>query len=155
MAWRLFGAKPLYGPMLTKKQLTINYIFEILIEIRFIQENTFQNVVCKMSTILSRPQCVNSLIDWCYRVTSISRHTWHLHLANDDSSACRAGPGFVWLNKSMSYLLMPWLLVSPGRQWPWWLYKICRPSMGNDSTCAILVMQRVIYIYTYLKQLGT
>ena len=27
----------------------------------FIEENTFQNVVCKMSAILSRPQCVNML----------------------------------------------------------------------------------------------
>ena len=27
----------------------------------FIQENVFENVVCKMASILSRPQCVNTL----------------------------------------------------------------------------------------------
>ena len=27
----------------------------------FIQENAFENVVCEMASILSRPQCVNSL----------------------------------------------------------------------------------------------
>ena len=30
----------------------------------FIQENAFVNVVWKMSAILSRPQCVNTGIDW-------------------------------------------------------------------------------------------
>ena len=35
---------------------------EILIKINifFFQENVFENVVCKMSAILSQPQCVNS-----------------------------------------------------------------------------------------------
>ena len=29
----------------------------------FIQENAFENVVCKMAVILFRPQCVNRLCD--------------------------------------------------------------------------------------------
>ena len=30
------------------------------------------------------------------------------------------------LSRSMSWLLMPWLLTSPGHQQPWyWLYRIC------------------------------
>ena len=37
------------------------------------------------------------------------------------------GPSFLGLTRSISWLLMPWLLTSPGHQQPWyWLYRICR-----------------------------
>ena len=37
------------------------------------------------------------------------------------------GPSYLGLTKSISWLLMPWLLTSPGHQQPWyWLYRICR-----------------------------
>ena len=37
------------------------------------------------------------------------------------------GPSYLGLNRSISWLLMPWLLTSPGHQQPWyWLYSICR-----------------------------
>ena len=49
----------------------------------FIQENTFECVVCKMAAMLSQPQCVNG--QWCNR-HSILRHylghqTWGLCLS--------------------------------------------------------------------------
>ena len=37
------------------------------------------------------------------------------------------GPSYLGLTKSISWLLMPWLLTSPGHQQPWyWLCKIGR-----------------------------
>ena len=37
------------------------------------------------------------------------------------------GPSYLGLTRSVSWLLMPWLLTSPGHQQPWyWLYKMCR-----------------------------
>ena len=37
------------------------------------------------------------------------------------------GPSFLGLTRSISWLLMPWLLTSPGHQQPWfWLCRICR-----------------------------
>ena len=36
------------------------------------------------------------------------------------------GPSYLCLTRSISWLLMPWLLTSPGHQQPWyWLYRIC------------------------------
>ena len=36
------------------------------------------------------------------------------------------GPSYLGLTRSISWLLMPWLLTSPGHQQPWyWLYRIC------------------------------
>ena len=38
------------------------------------------------------------------------------------------GPSYLGLTRSISWLMMPWLLTSPGHQQPWyWLYRICRP----------------------------
>ena len=37
------------------------------------------------------------------------------------------GRSYLGLTRSISWLLMPWLLTSPGHQQPWyWLYRICR-----------------------------
>ena len=37
------------------------------------------------------------------------------------------GLSYLGLTRSISWLLMPWLLTSPGHQQPWyWLYRICR-----------------------------
>ena len=39
------------------------------------------------------------------------------------------GLSYLGLARSISWLLMPWLLMSPGHQQPWyWLYRICRSS---------------------------
>ena len=37
------------------------------------------------------------------------------------------GPSYLGLTRSISWMLMPWLLTSPGHQQPWyWLCRICR-----------------------------
>ena len=59
MACRLFGAKPLYEPMLchwTPRSKLQSYCIRNLNNC--IHENVFENVVWKMSDILSRLQCV-------------------------------------------------------------------------------------------------
>ena len=45
---------------------------EILIKI-FIPENAFDNIVCEMSAILSRPQCVN-IFGSCYDMINKTRY---------------------------------------------------------------------------------
>ena len=45
------------------------------------------------------------------------------------------GPSYLGLTRSISWLLMPWLLTSPGHQQPWyWLWRICRswPYLRKD-----------------------
>ena len=45
------------------------------------------------------------------------------------------GPSYLGLTRSIPWLLMPWLLTSPGHQQPWyWLYRICRTwsYLGKD-----------------------
>ena len=37
------------------------------------------------------------------------------------------GPSYLGLTRSISWILMPWLLTSPGHQQPWyWLCRICK-----------------------------
>ena len=79
----------------------------------FIQENSFENVVCEMAAILSRPQWVNvnkprtQPGEWENRILVVlsptnSRRTW-----------------------SIPWLLMPWILTSLGhQQWIYWLSKV-------------------------------
>ena len=45
----------LIGPLEKKFQWNLNHNLNI-----FIQENEFQNIVCEMASILSRPQCNNT-----------------------------------------------------------------------------------------------
>ena len=65
MACRLNGAKPLSEPnagILLIEPLDKNFS-EILIQIYiFIQENVFENIVWKVASIFSRPQCVKHYI---------------------------------------------------------------------------------------------
>ena len=56
MAYRLFGAKPLPELVMAYCQLHISVK---LLE-KFIQENLFENIVCKVVTISCRHQCINS-----------------------------------------------------------------------------------------------
>ena len=67
MACRLDGAKPSSEPRLEycKSDPWLTNVSKILIEIQtFIEENTFENVVCEMLSISSRPQCV--LLKWSH-----------------------------------------------------------------------------------------
>ena len=87
-------------------------------------------------------QCSSSVVT--YQAIRQQAITW----ANVDSDLCRfmASPGhnelsiintwmpeqndhelYLGLTRSISWLLMPWLLTSPRHQQPWyWIYRICR-----------------------------
>ena len=66
MAWQQTGTKPLSEPMMTycqldsKEQTSVNFQSNTTI---FIQENAFENAVHEMAAILSRPQCVNIILN--------------------------------------------------------------------------------------------
>ena len=64
MPWCLFGTKPLSEPMLS---YIVNWTFRNKLQWNFdqnlnifIQEIAFENAICEMAAILSRPQYVNS-----------------------------------------------------------------------------------------------
>ena len=90
MACRLFGTKPLSEPVLEfvnwnlRKQLQRNLKRNFYI---FIHEYAFENVVCKMAGILSRPQCVHVCQVWWGIPTTelssainLSTYTPHTHI---------------------------------------------------------------------------
>ena len=58
--------------------------------------------------------------------------TWKLPLMTRNYINCELtlnvrGPSYLGLTRSISWLLMPWLLTSPGHQQPqYWLCRICR-----------------------------
>ena len=73
------------------------------------------------------------------------------------------GPSYLGLTRSISWLLMPWLLTSPGHQQPWyWLCRICRSwsSLGKDfkNLCQINVEEwhkMQIYVYVPSEKFST
>ena len=73
------------------------------------------------------------------------------------------GPSYIGLTRSISWLLMPWLLTSPGHQQPWyWLYRICRPFsyLRKDFKylCQINVEEwykMQIYVYVSSEKFST
>ena len=73
------------------------------------------------------------------------------------------GPSYLGLTRSISWLLMPWLLTSPGHQQPWyWLYRMCRsfPYLRKDFKymCQINVEEwheMQIYVYVPSEKFST
>ena len=65
------------------------------------------------------------------------------------------GLSYRGLTRSISWLLMPWLLTSPGHQQPWyWLYRMCRPFtyLRKDFKCLCHIIEEEwhkmqIYVY--------
>ena len=72
----------------------------------------------KKASILSRPQCAR----WLPLVILLcQRFSWlHCLILTLNLWA----PSYLGLTRSLSWLLMPWLLTSPGHQQPW--YWLCR-----------------------------
>ena len=62
MAWHLFGAKPLPEPMLIYCELDRWEQTSVKFESKFMEENAYENVLCKMSAILSQPSSRISII---------------------------------------------------------------------------------------------
>ena len=65
----------------------------------FIQENAFENMVCEMAAILSRPQCViNNLVKWIYYRIYVDGEIlsdyefWMVHLSDWDAFGSNTTP---------------------------------------------------------------
>ena len=101
----------------------------------FIQQNAFENVVCKVSSILSRPQCVNGCkkqkIDYLQATTfQISdqiarRRTWKIQILQHSNFA--------------TYWYVTRQLIFKLNQWPIWLtkflIKLSSLLLGHDTSC--------------------
>ena len=66
------------------------------------------------------------------------------------------GPSYLALTSSISWLLMPWLLASPGHQQPWyWLCKIISPGLIRGRISIIFGMSvwrnDIKYKYVYVS----
>ena len=68
----------------------------------------------------------------CYVMTTVlwKNSVSHINITEDTYAILTLhvrGPSPLGLTRSISWLLMPWLLTSPGYQQPWyWLYRRCR-----------------------------
>ena len=70
---------------------------------------------------------ITSTFGRCVAMPDRSKIVQHDATTNISLTLNVRGPGFLGLTRSISWLLMPWLLTSPGHQQPWyWLCKICR-----------------------------
>ena len=130
---------------------------EILIEIRIF---SFKKMGLIVSPVKWLPCCLGlnelklllavgnlltwHLIGWQHSCQPIIIYVRLLLLANRDGLCQQHQPlymtsvhsSYLGLTRSISWLLMPWLLTSPGHQQPWyWLCKICRSwsYLSKDS----------------------
>ena len=68
-------------------------------------------------------------------VTAFHEVWFQLPLSSQELTLNVRGPSYLGLTRSISWLLMPWLLTSPGHQQPWyWLCRVCRswPYLRKD-----------------------
>ena len=107
---------------------------EILIEIYTF---SFKKILLKVWSGKWRPSCLglNVLRHWpaCRLTCSVTEGIFCYFL---DLTLSMQGPSYLGLIRSISWLLMPRLLASPGHQQPWyWLCEIGRTwsSMRKDS----------------------
>ena len=81
---------------------------------------------------------------------------WNMHTVRALLTLDVWGPSYLGLTRSISWLMMPWLLTSPGHQQPWhWLCRIGRflsYLMKNlNYLCRINVEKwHKMYIYVYV-----
>ena len=89
-------------------------------------------------------------------------HIWtQASLGLDELTLYVQGPSQLGLTRSISWLLMPWLLASPGHQQPWyWLCRISRSLSYSrrNFNCVLLVWRNDIkckYMFTFsLKKIA-
>ena len=123
-----------------------NYLFKSISKClqnggHFVSTSSRPKVVHTLSTMISFPL----LLQWQNLVILVKHDCWDVlrnccqfcfrvleFVAKRDHVGCILTlnvrePSYLGLSRSISWLLMPWLLTSPGHQQPWyWLYRICR-----------------------------
>ena len=95
---------------------------EILVAIHIVW---FKKMHLKMSSGKLRPSCLglSVLTHW----SLIYIYCVYIFLSMAGLTLNMWGPSYLGLTRSISWLLMPWLLTSPGHQQPWyWLCRIGR-----------------------------
>ena len=67
---------------------------------------------------------MDMLVFWC----KLQRNWHNININSGDGLTLNVrGPSYLGVTRSISWLLMPWLLTSPGHQQPWyWLCRICK-----------------------------
>ena len=92
----------------------------------------------------------------CNKRPSSLMHICDASLVSINLTLNERAPSYLGLTKSISWLLMPWLLTSPGHQQPWyWLCRICRSFSSYSRKdfkylCQINVEEwhkKQIYVY--------
>ena len=95
----------------------------------FIQENAFNNVVCEMATILSRPQCVKCM-DGSSRskvMIFLAIYVWNDGYSKDKDQS---------VSLSWEFLCLDGLYIEAGPKWGWLnclKYEVC---------CSLLLMTK-------------
>ena len=89
--------------------------------------------------VVSAPLSINYFIDSLYILSQTQPMRWRC-VANHALVLTLdvRGRSYFGLTRSISWLLMTWLLTSPGHQQPWfWLCRICRswPYLKKDFQC--------------------
>ena len=93
--------------------------------------------MCQGATWLLQVWIIYIKLSFEHKANLISRLLEHLHVHSGHYRFLLTlnvrGPSYLGLTRSISWLLMPWLLTSPGHQQPWyWLYRMCRSMWRND-----------------------
>ena len=79
-------------------------------------------------TLSNEKSTLIQIMVWYHQVTSHYQISCHhmASLGHNELTLSMRGPSYLGLTRSISWLLMPWVLMSPGHQQPWyWLYRIC------------------------------
>ena len=94
--------------------------------------------------------------NWSMIITTTYHQTSQkFSIAKTDLTLNVRGPSYLRLTRSISSLLMPWLLTSPWHQQTWyWLYRMCRPF----SNCVKSMWRNdkmQIYVYVSSEKFST
>ena len=110
------GTKPLPEPMLSCHQRC---------SVAFTLEQFHKKCSWTQSTSYNftrNAEDLTHIMAWCERdVTPLLMHLGHISFA---LTLNVRGPSYLGLTRSISWLMMPWFVTSPGHQQPW--YWLCR-----------------------------
>ena len=111
---------------LWKNRLKDTFLFGanlFIITLNIITNSSVDRILCRWLSMVSanerRDYVCNLLSHWLRPCLAVDR--------KQVLTLNMQGPSYLSLTWSISWLLMPWLLTSPGHQQPWyWLCRICR-----------------------------
>ena len=88
----------------------------------FCKSNQFTNLTRELGC-----HDIWKIVTWLINILKVQHHFFARFWLWVPLTLNVRGPSHFGLTRSISWLLMPWLLTSPGHQQPWyWLFQICR-----------------------------